>query len=652
MELKDRKLINNGGILEQEQRLEDKVVSTAIPLGSTLGQSTLADRKAISNLPKFGNGKGNPFANAALNVMGSLQQNRSNIFKTIGGALGDAAKAVGGAIGGAIKGINTFSENSNKTFGTNGNAMLSAATGAVGLTTGIIDAHQFNMTADDALQDAGTSEGNIGGVAYERQNAVNASQISEQMAAENKANTIGLMGNGATTGAAIGSVIPGVGTLLGGAVGAIGGLVGGLFGAGSRKRKMERMLREARDKAYRKNDYARSGALTSSMQQQYAQQYGDTESQSLYGFVNGKQSFSAAGPTNGYNARVSNGEIIANKFTGEMFRVPGIPNNKDGKLAYIRPTDTIITNKYGLSDYVAETGDLEGGEAMMSSIMKTKGTKGYKCGKLPKFALGLPEWANAIGNGLSLVNAAIDKNKIENDPISRPNTRRTNPYADAALRTMADLRYNNYQAYNDLWDTNYKYTHQINNNNNLSAAQRAIMSSAGYRDAMDSMAKLNQYAQETNNKWAQAEAQFRANLGESMADRDMKSSMFDYEGYNQAHGAKRFMASQRAADMNQYMQNFMKGIIDMHMWRKNMDYFEKDLEERRKDRESKQGNPKKETARTKSIYPYRLPEVSKSIVYKNKPVVGTDINPIIGNWNRFMNDSPQYVSPFIMSLFK
>jgi len=50
---------------------------------------------------------------------------------------------------------------------------------------------------------------------------------------------------------------------------------------------------------------------------------------------------------------VSNGEIIANKFTGEMFRVPGTPNNKDSKLAFIRPSDTIISNKYGLSDYVA-----------------------------------------------------------------------------------------------------------------------------------------------------------------------------------------------------------------------------------------------------------------------------------------------------------
>lgn len=159
----------------------------------------------------------------------------------------------------------------------------------------------------------------------------------------------------------------------------------------------------------------------------------------MYGYANGKQSFSAAGPTEEYNARVSNGEIIANKFTGEMFRVPGLPNNKDGKLALIRPTDTIITNKYGLSDYVAETGDLEGGEAMMSSIMKAKGAKGYKCGKLPKFAWGLPEWTNLGTNAIGMIGSLVDAHNIENEPLSNPNTRRTNTYENVALNKMASL---------------------------------------------------------------------------------------------------------------------------------------------------------------------------------------------------------------------
>lgn len=143
----------------------------------------------------------------------------------------------------------------------------------------------------------------------------------------------------------------------------------------------------------------------------------------MYGFANGKSTWSAAGSVGlGANARVSNGEIIANKYTGEMFRVPGLPNNKDGKLAFIRPSDTIISNKYGLSDYVASTGDLEGGEAMQEMIMKSLGKKGYKNGKLPGFAWGLPEWSNLLGNAAGYFTAKADKAKIDAEPISRPNT--------------------------------------------------------------------------------------------------------------------------------------------------------------------------------------------------------------------------------------
>jgi hypothetical protein len=70
--------------------------------------------------------------------------------------------------------------------------------------------------------------------------------------------------------------------------------------------------------------------------------------------------------------------------------------------------------------------------------------KKYKNGKLPGFKWGLPEWANTVGNVLPMINAAVDKHNIENEPISSPNTKKTNPYANIALKTMADMRFNNY----------------------------------------------------------------------------------------------------------------------------------------------------------------------------------------------------------------
>jgi len=235
----------------------------------------------------------------------------------------------------------------------NGSAIATGATGVLDMVNGIGAASKYNKTADDLLQDAGKSQSNIGGVGYTVQNDINKSAEEAQVDAEAKSSTLGLAAKGAATGAAIASVIPGVGTAVGGIVGGVAGLVGGLFGGGAKKREMKKQLRLAEIKRINQNDFNRSGALTTVLQNDLAETEGDQTQQTLYSAANGKESYSAGGHTSGYNARVSNGEIIANKFTGEMFRVPGIPNNKDGKLAFIRPSDTIISNKYGLSDYVA-----------------------------------------------------------------------------------------------------------------------------------------------------------------------------------------------------------------------------------------------------------------------------------------------------------
>jgi len=73
---------------------------------------------------------------------------------------------------------------------------------------------------------------------------------------------------------------------------------------------MRRRIAEAQNRALRQNDFSRSGALTTVMQQNYAREYGDTESQSLYGFKNGKivQSPFGALSSKFKNAYGANGE--------------------------------------------------------------------------------------------------------------------------------------------------------------------------------------------------------------------------------------------------------------------------------------------------------------------------------------------------------
>ena len=388
------------------------------------------------------------------------------------------------------------------------------------------------------------------------------------------------MGKGASLGASIGSVAGPVGGLIGGAVGAIGGLVGGLFGGGRRHAAMRRRIAEAQNRALRQNDFSRSGALTTVMQQNYAREYGDTESQSLYGFKNGKivQSPFGALSSKFKNAYGANGEQMIQKGpNGEVLsdqRLGVGMDNKDTVPIYVNNNTEILSNKFGElpngmkvrpSEYYRQTGDLQGAEYANTNVyMKNK----FKCGKLPKFAWGLPEWLNMATNSIGMISSLTDKSKIDNEPISRPNTRKTNANASRALNIMAQQQYNPYTEYRDLYDVYSKNRYATNDNAGMSAAQRAVMNYAAYNDAMNSIAKVNRYAQDMNNKYAQAFAQMDAQLGEDQANRDMKSEQFDYNAYNQAHGAKMLMSSQRQADAMNYLNNFTKGIIDMHNWRK------------------------------------------------------------------------------------
>lgn len=78
---------------------------------------------------------------------------------------------------------------------------------------------------------------------------ITAAQKTEAMGRkERNAQTMGLVGKGASMGAAVGSVIPGVGTLIGAGAGAIAGLGTGLLKAKKSKKLENKRIQEERDK--------------------------------------------------------------------------------------------------------------------------------------------------------------------------------------------------------------------------------------------------------------------------------------------------------------------------------------------------------------------------------------------------------------------
>ena len=130
--------------------------------------------------------------------------------------------------------------------------------------------------------DVGQSYGSIGGISYTKQNNIDKDREMSTLGAQNTSNTLGAAGSGAALGASVGSIIPGLGTVAGGVIGGAVGLIGGLFGGASRKRKLRRQMYEAQQLTDRTNQFNRSDADTQSLQQQYAQKYGDNDNQLLY----------------------------------------------------------------------------------------------------------------------------------------------------------------------------------------------------------------------------------------------------------------------------------------------------------------------------------------------------------------------------------
>ena len=110
---------------------------------------------------------------------------------------------------------------------------------------------------------------------YTRQNAIDSGKYESQVNSSGLSNTMGSTASGAQAGASIAGP-------WGAVVGGAAGLVTGLFGLGSSKRKLQKRLHDARQLTSRTNTFNRSGAMSTGLQNQYYQDYGNTQDDVLY----------------------------------------------------------------------------------------------------------------------------------------------------------------------------------------------------------------------------------------------------------------------------------------------------------------------------------------------------------------------------------
>lgn len=250
--------------------------------------------KKLNNIPRFNIGAdGNNITafkpGTGFDTLPKESLTKSTYWSPTVGNLGNNGNQLKQQITGSIN--PTYQNNSPGAAGSSGagvsagvGAGINIASSAVNFAGNTINSFSKNSldSVDTLSTNAGTSNGYINGINYQRVNDIDSDSEMNKVNAENTSNTLSTVGSGAALGATVGSIIPGLGTVVGGAIGAVGGLVTGLFGGAGRKREAERRIYEAKQLQLRTNQFNRSSADTQGLQQDYARQYGDNDNKLLY----------------------------------------------------------------------------------------------------------------------------------------------------------------------------------------------------------------------------------------------------------------------------------------------------------------------------------------------------------------------------------
>lgn len=523
----------------------------------------LKDRKFINNtgnLPGFTGGKS--FSDWTQHQLGgaqTLDQNNDQGYDIDGGQYTDEPIILG-----KKKNSNTYSNPWGKADTKNYQTAFSAAPGLIG---SLYNSWTNYDTKEDLESQYTNVPASVAGVGYTRRIL----NLKDGKLPGYKSGSVGNVAGATASGAAMGSVAGPWGAAIGGAVGLIGSTIGEIFSS-DKQAENERAAMNATN-AY--NLDQRGIALGKARSIYNAKKYGDPMAQSLYGtYASGKIASSAGPVREEATARVSNGEVIANKFTGNMYRVPGTKNNKDGKLAAISDSDTIVTNKYGLSDYAWRTGDIEGAEEMMKILGKPQ----YKCGKLPGHAEG---WlGNAIPAALGSIASLSQYIEAKNNKPYRPYTYAANPYERDSLSTLAGLSINPYPIMNQLRSAEARTNRAIDIAGGLSGGQRTAARLANLNTTQNNIANLLGNIQTQNNAYKTTYAKAALEAGQQARTARMQANQWDLDMYSKAHAARNKGIQTGIANMLSQIQQYQANEFKRRQFNDTMDLYRADQKQR------------------------------------------------------------------------
>lgn len=505
-----------------------------------LGKLTQHSSPALQTLQNTYSPAAISAANAAANA--ALSNAGSNLSSSMMG-ISEISKAVNNVKNIGQSGAATAAKGAASTAGT-ALGILGSVYGLTDMGFQIANAGSHRTAADMRNTLATNTYTTAGGNQYTEKGGVDTNAELEYERANTKSKQANLMGTtigtGASIGGVVGSVVPGLGTLigtgLGAAVGALGGGLASLFGFGDNE---DEVLAEAKlidDISSMGNRQRRSDASNLDVYNSFYGKGSDGSAGAAYGK---RPVYSAVGKVNKKaTARVSNGELIGNFEDGYVSRVPGTPNNKDTKLAALRPSDFVISNKFGLSDYAATTGDIEGALNMQDILMKQYKNK-YKNGKLPGFKLGLGDYALAtlphFGQFLdSMQQYNTDRNAAVVVPDINADYSGAKQIASQMIGDQESVRPYLDQSFRDykqaLWN--------MQRNPGLGLGGRLLGSTSLFKSKLAQDAKTRLAVEEANRGQRNAGRQILANVNSHEVDVNNQNAWNRHQAWQQANAAR------------------------------------------------------------------------------------------------------------------
>lgn len=448
--------------------------------------------------------------------------------------------------------------------------------------------------SDQLISNAGTTNGNVGGIGYTQYNNINQNQI---MGDYDKNTALSFLTN----------PFEGITRLFG-------------------RNKQKEQARNAAILAQNLNTANRTGAQTQALQQDYNLRYGNPSNQVLYPAAKGKDE--GVYTSNGLSSMQPNsltmkGESIVNNLdptnpeeasgavvtkgkggvddvptnvqdsdiilggdidwrTGSTFKQQALPytmalehinnkyeNNGDKLSSLSKQTQTLQQEQVNRlkQPIVEKLKDLADQQKYQHDIT------GYNQPITAARGKDYHTIPNVLG-ALTSIGQMIDagKQRIKTSDSYVPNA-----YENRALNTLAGLRINPYPIIRQVRDAQSQADYALNNSGGISGAQKYLGRLANANNVYTNYAKLLSDIVTQNNQYTSQYATTAANLGAQDATRRQSANQWDLDYYSKAHAARLGGVQMGIRNLMDYINHWSSDASALNQFNKMYDLYAADV---------------------------------------------------------------------------